>query len=262
MTKTTYFSSIQAKNNEITLVPFGDVHRGFPSVETKETLEALQDLQQWVLKTPNVYVLGMGDYMENSTRTSVGTGVYDQLMTPAEQFEVATEYLKPIADAGLLLGLLTGNHEERTRKASGIDPSKQMASLLSVPYYQYSAYIRVQFPGCKHSHKIYAEHGSGGASLTRTRMAKAEKLARTADADIYLMGHVHDLFAWEVPLERFDFRNKRIVTVPQYFGLTGHWLERKGSYAEMMSYPPTRPGYMKIHIRPDLTETEFELIRI
>ena len=85
---------------------FGDTHWGSPQCDKERARKMIEYCVQ-----KEVYVLLMGDLLEFATRGSVGAGVYEQLMNPHKQFDEAMEMLMPLAQKGLILGLLRGNHE-------------------------------------------------------------------------------------------------------------------------------------------------------
>lgn len=82
----------------------GDIHLGHPNCE----IERAKSMLNFALKN-HVYVMLMGDLLESATRDSVGDGVYHQHSNPQEQMDEMIEILRPLADAGLIIGLLQGN---------------------------------------------------------------------------------------------------------------------------------------------------------
>jgi len=65
-----------------------------------------------------------GRYAESGLRDSVGDSVYSQVSNPQVQHDKIYTLFEPLADAGLLIGFLLGNHEERIIKATSFDPIK------------------------------------------------------------------------------------------------------------------------------------------
>ena len=86
------------------IVFWGDVHAGHPQADIPKAKEMLD-----YCLANNIYVLGMGDFIESGTRDSIGDSVYQQKLNPQEQMEFMVEMLTPLAEAGLLLGLHVGN---------------------------------------------------------------------------------------------------------------------------------------------------------
>lgn len=168
------------KADRAQLMPWGDVHFGAETCQTEFACERLE----YALKT-KMYVLAMGDITETAL---VGgkSDVYGQKMTPEEQMEFAVEKLKPLADAGLLLGMLAGNHEARIQKATSVSITKLMAKELGVPFLDHSAFLLL-YVG-KESYTVYATHGSSGARLAASKLRIALDMFKSVSSEILLMG--------------------------------------------------------------------------
>lgn len=221
------------------LLPFGDLHYGHPNFDTK----AAKGYLDWAKKN-NAWIVLMGDLLENSSKDSVGAGVYEQIMNPDEQKYRIVEMLEPYKDQ--VLGLLTGNHEERTFKTSGHDPSRSMAKMLGVPYLRYGAFLRLNVSGFGYT--VYATHGGSGAATSAGKLNAVKKLATWVDADIYLMGHMHDLLVDSSIRKTLDLRNKVVRDRRQTFCVTGSFLTFEDSYSEMKGYSPGRIGSPRIRL--------------
>ena len=220
------------------VVFFGDTHFGAKCCEVKKA----QDMLDYCLKN-KVYVLGMGDIMECATKGSVGSGVYEQTMNPQDQFDTVTEILRPLAEAGLLLGLLRGNHEMRITKDGSIDLIKMMCGILRVPFLHGACWNL--FKVGKQNYTCYAIHGNGGARFAHTKLAKVARLGDFFHADIVAHGHVHQLSQHLAERQSVDMRSKTIVTLKQYLILTGHYLNYFHSYAQDAGMPPSKTGSPK-----------------
>lgn len=227
------------------IIPFSDMHIGSKEFKKEEFERNLK----WVYDNPNVYVIGNGDWMEAATRTSVGAGVYDQLMNPQEQMEQLVEYFKPLADEGRLLAITNGNHEDRIYKATGMDATKQLANLLGVKFFKEGGFFKIKVGD--QNYDMYMTHGSSGATLPHTKIKKCLDLARFIDVDIYAMGHVHELQTHTQGYFYIDRRNKCIKEKDKYFVLTGHYLDYFDSYAQSKSMIPSQTGTPKIKLSGD-----------
>ena len=86
------------------VVFIGDVHFGSPQCDVKRFLAMLA----YCLKN-RIYVMLMGDRLEVGTKASVGAGVYEQECNTDSQFEQMATWLKPLAEAKLIIGTLQGN---------------------------------------------------------------------------------------------------------------------------------------------------------
>ena len=184
----------------------------------------------------------MGDLIENSTRGSVGAGVYEQILNPDTQIEEMLDLLSP--HSARILGVLTGNHEERTFKDSGVDPSRHVARVLGVPYLRYASFIRLHISGIGYT--VYATHGAAGGATSAGKLNAVKRMATVADADVYLMGHMHELLLDTVVRKYVDLRNRTVKDRRQHFVVTGNFLTYEDSYGEMKGYAPSKIGAPRI----------------
>lgn len=219
------------------LLPTGDWHWGHPNCQ-KETIIGYLD---WALEN-DARILLMGDLIENSTRASVGAGVYEQIQNPEEQMHEVLELLDNYTDN--ILGLLTGNHEERTFKDAGFDPSRAMARILGVPYLRYGAFVRLYVGGTGYT--VYATHGSSGSATSAGKLNAVKKLSTIADADVYLMGHMHELLLDTTIRKYVNLRKKTVQDRRQHFVVTGGFLSYEDSYSEMKCYAPSKMGAPRV----------------
>lgn len=240
------------KDGVAELLFIGDIHYGHPNCE----IEKAKAMLDWALKT-KAYVLLMGDLLEASTRDSVGDGVYHQLCNPQQQMEDMIEILRPLADAGLIIGLHSGNHENRISKATSIDVSKMMAEALRVPYLGYACWNEIIVGRQKYS--IYSSHGSGGARFKHTKIKNVLDVLAWIDADIVAFGHMHALVAEPVAKQTVDHRTHKVVERKCYAVITGSYLSWDNSYAQVANMPPSKLGSPKCKFRGDVHDFHFTL---
>jgi len=230
------------KGRTASFLALGDIHVGSATCNEKKALGYLE----YALEN-NIPILGMGDYCENSTRSSIGSGIYDQVLSPMKQIAWLEEHFEPLVRRKLIIGLHDGNHEQRTYIACGINVVQLVCSKLKIPYLG-EACFQVFRVG-NQSYKVYSVHGRSGARLPQTKMLSCMRLASIATADLYLHAHVHELAT--TACEYFDFRNGVKVRNTRHFVLTGHFLEYEHSYAEMMTMMPSRTGCPNIRLHAD-----------
>lgn len=241
------------------ICPFGDMHYGSNNFNKKLFEENLQ----WAWENKNVYIIGMGDWLEAATRTSVGAGVYDQNSIAGDQLNDVVNLFKPFADEGRILGITNGNHEDRIYNATGVDVTRVMASMLNVPYFKNGGFFRIRV-GPKQAknaqiYHIYATHGSSGATLPHTKIKRCLDLATFIDADVYIMGHVHDSQIITQEYQCIDNRNKQILKRDKYYVLTGHYLDWQDSYAQAKSMRPSKQGTPKIKLSNEVYRIRISL---
>ena len=240
--KVFYKKDFIIEDDKVIISNLGDMHYGHKCFKRKEFEEVLKSIYD----NKNTYVVGMGDYLEAATRDSVGGGVFEQEQFVQEQLETVCEYLKPLADAGKILGLLRGNHEERIYKHSGLDVTKIMAKILNTKYFGSGIMMRLKVGF--NNYTIYATHGSSGASMPHTKIRACINLAQIYDADIYCMGHLHELDHKTMPYYTLDTKNKTLVQKDRHFILTGSYLDYLDSYAESKNMFPAKSGSPKIKL--------------
>ena len=254
MKKILYKKNFNIENNEIILCPIGDIHLGSSNCDIKKFEQTLD----WIYKTKNAYVLGMGDYLECATRNSIGSGVYEQKDIVQGQLEKMVEYLKPIAKEGRLLGLLDGNHENPIFKETGLNITKIMTQMLGVDYLGWGVNMRLRVG--EQIYKIFATHGSSGSRYISTKLNPLMKFADVYDAEIFCMGHVHELAHFVKPYFIQDSKHMYMKEINKHFILTGAFLSFWDGYAEQKQLVPSRKGSSKItlHSLEHLIEVELK----
>ena len=228
---------VKTDREEIYLVPMGDMHVGHKNF-MKERFE--RDLQ-WCIDNKNVYVIGMGDYMELSARDS--PGVFDQDSFANKQYETVYNYFKPLADEKRLLGLLMGNHEYRITKYSGFDITKILANNLGVEYFEHAAFFKLKVNDIEYT--VFGQHGYTSSRTDGGKLNVVIKLANQAIADIYMVGHSHDVIAKPKPIYRLNGERELHDRI---FVMSGSYLEHWGSYGQMKGYDPSLIGSPRIKL--------------
>lgn len=229
-------------SDHISIVPITDLHYG----AKKHNRELLKEYLSYIMNTPDCYAIGLGDYLENATRTSIGLGMYEEDVHFPEQYEAMEDLLRPLAKAGKLLGLHSGNHEMRTTLAVGMDPVYLLAKSLDVPYLGYTAFHKWVVGDVVY--KAVTLHGRSGAKSPTGRLNALRGLRDIAQADIYLMGHMHDRQCHKELIYRINDETDTVEAVQRYYIIAGGLLEWPGSYADMMALPPVQPGLVRIDL--------------
>ena len=251
----------RGKNTLFYVVPIGDIHLGNACCD----IEKLKEMVNWIKDNPNVYWIGMGDYIDCINYTdkrfdpnTVSKEYRDNLSNaiPLQIRDVIT-ILSPIADR--CLGLHRGNHEETIRLRYMYDVMYKMWEEWKVPLLEDSAITRLVFrydygklPHSSHF-DIFSTHGSSGGRKGGAKINRLEDMIGFIDADIYLMGHSHIKVTETKSVlyadTQMNLKNrKRILAVTGCF-LHGYQ-QGVSSYIEKWGYPPTDTGVIKISINP------------
>lgn len=245
---------LQNNTKSVLIKPIGDIHLGARNCD----VEYLKRMIDFIKTHPNAYMLGMGDYADciyGSDKRFDIESVDLKYKTPEDQINALYKLFKPIKHK--IIGLLTGNHEEKIRKLAGCDLTRILASKLEVPYIGISSFISLSFHTKKeriHRNKIniYAHHGYFGGREKGSKVSNLMKISRVYDADVYLIGHCHDLFSTiedRIIVSQGHLSKRRVV-----YGLTGTFLktveEGTKGYGEDAGYFPTRTGTLSIKLFP------------
>ena len=234
------------------LYPLGDFHIGSSHYKESELIDWVE-----VIKNDKHAVAVIhGDIINNAIKTSV-SDIYDEQLNPEQSIDRAVEIIEPIKDK--IIGITSGNHEDRTYKITGIDVMKNFAYRLGLAdkYHPISNLIFLQWGDNNKGGKgkrtpivstIYMTHGSGGG---RTIGAKANQVARLAnmiDADIYVHGHTHSPIVMKENYISVDKSNKGIKEKQRLF-INTNSTEGFGNYGERYKLTPTNRDFIKVELK-------------
>lgn len=220
---------LNSGKNEVCFL--GDLHYGAPNCQVSDIKSCIKQI-----KNRNIQVMLMGDLVENGTRESVGAGVYEQVMHPSQQIKDVISLLHPIKDQ--IICSMQGNHEERTFKDSGVGISEVIADSLDCNYSNFMSLVRMKNSNLKYD--IFGWHGYGSGQSIPGKLKALTKQAEWIDADIYAMGHTHELY--HVTDTKRNIDNVGFTDRMRHFILTGSFLKWDGSYAESRGYKPMKIG--------------------
>ena len=215
----------------------GDCHNGSPQFEKEKFLRMIE-----FCKKRNRYVFLMGDLLEMATRHSVGAGVYEQSFPGQTQYEEMLEWLMPLAEKKLLLGLLDGNHERRAYKESGVNISRMMAREFGTRYLGDACWNA--FRVGKQTYHIYTLHGRSGARFDGTALLALERLSASFFGDMVICGHMHKCIDSTVLMQRVY--QGRVREHKKHLLITGSYLSYDGSYGQALGLPMSKLGSPKV----------------
>lgn len=234
-----------APNKDYASVVFiGDTHLGSPECHE----EKLYRMIKWC-QDNDTYVFLMGDIVEAATRYSIGAGVYEQARTRfgtvTQQYEACLELLGTLANQGKILGMVSGNHEDRIAKATGFDITRALCRELKIRYLGSAGwnYWRVGNQG----YRIYTLHGSSGSKYSYTKLKALVDISHSFEADLMAMGHVHECTNTIQLVQTFDKKTGKIVERKKHILITGHYLKYEG-YAKAKGLPLTKLGSPKVKL--------------
>ncbi|MGH7176211.1 MAG: metallophosphoesterase, partial [Tepidisphaeraceae bacterium] len=197
---------MEKKDDEFMLRPLGDIHFGYLGHDRQKFLKDFD----WVKDTPNAFTIGMGDYFENNSLQGRGAGLnkhFDQQAVykgnyPTVEHEMA-EFLplwKKLCVASKIfpqtkcVGMLVGNHEDRTNSLKGDGFHLRVCKPLGAEYLGDFAFVELLF---KHAGKPLARwilcvaHGNFGGKKHGTVFTAAQNRFSAYNFDIAMFGHTH-----------------------------------------------------------------------
>ena len=228
-----------------------DIHYGPRACAYAKWLKLLD----WILDEPDTGLIVNGDIFNEATKTAPGMGPSDDALPFDKQRDLAAHDLAPLADAGKLHALLSGNHDQRAAKASGVkvDPVGDLAKSLGVPHLGYEGFVRWRIEGDDDAqiYTGYHHHGFGGGRKRGGKVNKIHDTAHVARTDYVVMGHTHDLFADNVtyrevlPDGRIDTRRTVVLYDGSYYDMMA------GGYSADQGLPPPLIGSGTIWLHGD-----------
>jgi predicted MPP superfamily phosphohydrolase len=233
---------LPANLKEIELYALSDWHIGDKHHDAFHTEAILKH----ILETPNAYCILNGDLMDTAIANSVGD-TYGAKLQPMEQLKLCVKLFQGLADAGKILCILPGNHENRVFRYDGIDITAMMAAQLGLShrYSETAALLFIRFGsneekkhhGRKIVYTVYASHGSGGGKRVGGKINRLEDMANIVDADIYIMGHTHQPAIIRNAYYRVSAANSSVQCIDRLFVNTAAALDY-GGYGEAQGFRP------------------------
>lgn len=226
-------------HEDIHIYPIADVHLGAEECMEREWGQFCND----VLNDPNGYITLGGDLVNNSTRNSVGSGVYRDIYSPREQKKKIAEALMPLRDR--ILCAVEGNHEARSSKESDDSITYDILCKLDLEhvYREYMAFVKMQWDCPKGNGKtnpcyvLCVTHGSGGG-MTGASVNRNERYGyMLSNVDAIIVGHNHKPYVTEQSRINVDTHNNKITLVPFKVCSATSWLSYGGYAMQKMLLP-------------------------
>ena len=229
-------------NAPVRILPLSDLHLGDAHCDNKLIRACIDRIQQ----DDNMYTVLDGDLM-NTAIAGSKSDVYGETMPPMEQLEKCAEIFQPLADAGKILAILTGNHEERIARSVGVNMTQVMAKQLGLSdvYSATSTLLLLRFGTSKRQegrmqvYSLYINHGNGGGGRRAgSKINAMEDMAKIITADVYIMGHTHQPASFRKCHYTVNPSNQTVSLREQLFVNTAAFLDWDGSYGDRAGYQP------------------------
>lgn len=240
------------KTYHFDIVPLGDVQYG--NVNTD--IDKFKDIVNWIKNEKDCYTILMGDLCEGIT---IGDKRFDILSVYPElrdridniamaEYQEMRKILKPIKDK--ILCSLRGNHGETLRKSHGVDFDGWLCNELGITNAGYMSFLKIKINNI-HVPPItfFLQHGFSSSRKKGAKVNAIEDLASGFDADIFCLGHSHEL---NISSNLYLYMNNKghIAEKKRYFCHTGSFLksyqEGMFNYSEIKAYPPLKTGVVKL----------------
>lgn len=235
----------EARNIEI--VSFFDLHIGSPACD----MAKIKEMINYVKDNPNAYAICGGDLINNSTKTSVGDPFAEEL-SPMEQMYTAIDLFTPIKDK--ILGMCSGNHENRSYKNDGVDLMGFFAKCLGLSdiYDSVACLLFLRFgQGGNHStgkqcYTVYFSHGDGiGGRLAGSKANGLQRRGEIVNADVIIAGHHHQPIVFTMATNEIDYANSSIKHKEQLFVGLSATLNQE-AYAERVGLRPSSKAQARV----------------
>lgn len=231
------------------LIPFGDMHfgtRGF-------SVNHWNRFKKRYENDDSCLFLGMGDYtdaMRTHDRKEVMSMAAHEWMMSHYGHEANALYDEMEWMGDRLIGLISGNHrffcrQENAGFAETVEGDRWLADKLGCQFLGNPGFVFLDFfhksGGCNKTVTVAAHHGTGGGMLAGSTFNSLEKFSNVVEADIYLMGHDHQI-GFMPARGRLKPRRPTPNRPLGYFDETRRFLGRTGSF--LKAYEPGQPSYI------------------
>lgn len=259
---------LNGRSDSIKLYAMGDFHlgaKGHDSWRFKRDIKRIEE-------DPSAYWIGLGDYIDAIEKrdekrfapSDINPDLYPHLdILPQIERDMLIEQIRPIANK--CLGLIRGNHEGQYQKRHSFDVIRDVCQILSIPDLSDMAFVRLKLirktEAAKQPNRtvlILATHGSGGGVTKGAKVNKIDRIMSHHDADLYLMGHVHDGNATRTCKLQCTVKGDGHMVERPGGGMIGKtylrtYQEGATSYGQLNHYPAAPLGCVYATIWPFLT---------
>lgn len=251
---------VKAGASTIEIVVVCCLHIGAKAHDHKRAIQ----WRDYIMGAPNRFAINLGDDTENAIPGDEkhDSMMWDQVMTPEEQYRKAAEYWLPVAEAGKLLISHNSNHWWRSQAKTGMSIPRDLNVFLQgqdqderrtdphpnkLPRWGNWQTLSQLHVG-KQTYTVHSWHGIGGGATPESALRKCRSMAVQHQADIYLMGHFHNKIAWSDNRMVYSANGMEAKERQRMFAVTGGYLGWHDTYAERAGLPPNRRGSIVVRL--------------
>lgn len=177
--------NFKTPNQYIAIMFSADWHFGGCSVDYQQ-LEAYLDL---VLNTPNLYLITVGDLIDNFVNFKNVMPILSQLWSPKEQAEWLSLVIQQYKEKGKWIASCWGNHDiERDEKILGSSTIKQRLGENFI-YFNNKGILMLNVNDIKYS--ILLSHKFAGHSMYNPNHSQGRAYREDFPADVVVSAHIH-----------------------------------------------------------------------
>ena len=141
-----------------------------------------------------------------------------------------------------------GNHDTlRSVRLAGIDIIRVMCDDLEIPYFPFPGYTVVNYKGG--SFTFASGHGKSGAKNGEMELQRLRNIF--PDADMYYLGHNHQLYA--KPIDSFEIFKDNEEVKRQWFVRGGSFIGY-AEYARYAMFEPQTKGWVEVRLSSNQPE--------
>lgn len=212
----------------VAVVYMTDIHYGAKGVD----YDMLEQHLETIKNTPNMFLLVGGDVIDAFSPTKHSTGMSEDVIGPDEQAEAMMDMLSEMDRLGKLGGVQIGNHDDWSLLAGY--RFERFLSELQCPVFSGAGNINIMVGDGGETYRTYWSHSHWGVSkLNITNAAKRAMQFSSPDAEIALLGHVH-----QGSVEHFDIAGEDKIAV-----IGGTYKQKDGWASKWGMTAPGKPGF-------------------
>ena len=250
-------TKIKKGRNRIACI--GDAHRGHPNHVETQFLKA----KEQVLNKKMPVVL-MGDMVE--CRGPSHPFYVPGAPTINDQLNWYMDLLDELNNAGLLLGVLVGNHEHAIIRKTSNNDIERWCRHIGTNYMDYMGVLDFEYE--KEIYSVAFHHGMGSGVTVGGQMNRLSTFTRNfTNYDAVIMAHTHQLSVLPPSIQIYRDKEKcRNVDKYCFPAFTGSFFltykEGPSEYGERKGYTPLPIGYNILTLEDGLAQSQSVLLRI
>jgi UDP-2,3-diacylglucosamine pyrophosphatase LpxH len=240
------YNSVWIKEDKTKIIALGDVHIGSPQSKFQELKEFIKQQDE------NTYFVFIGDLMDNAIVDSV-SDIYRQTHNPSEAMKEVEELFH--LTKGRTLGVVSGNHEQRTKRKVGIDMLEIICEYNNIPYandilvLDINVGTKASYGSAKRINYIFVlGHGITSARSVGGKITANARISEVvANGDVYITGHTHQPSIVKLNKYIADKRNKNLLELEYYVVTVPSWVGYD-EYAGRMFLKPSAFGHIEVEL--------------